>query len=169
MAALFPGGWFMRRSVFALVVVTLWCATACFAQDSKSNGWVGTWKLDTAQSKLQQAPQQETLQVDAGTKDNIKWSLNGTAADGTTYSESFDGKADGKSYPIMRDNKEFAQITYRWVNDNSVTALVRIPDGGITSEKIDLAPDGKTMTLHLHSKTKEGKVLADEVAVFRKQ
>jgi hypothetical protein len=88
---------------------------------------------------------------------------------GTTYSENFEGKADGKSYPIMRDNKEFAQVTYRWINDNSLTALVRIPDGTITSEKIDLAPNGKTMTLHLHSKSKESKVLADEVAVFRKQ
>jgi hypothetical protein len=159
----------MRKAILGCVAVLLWCATACAAQESTTNGWLGTWKLDTSKSKLQQAPQQETLQVDAGTKDNIKWSLNGTGADGTTYSESFDGKADGKSYLIMRDNKEFAQITYRWVNDNAVTALVRIPDGGITSEKIDLAPDGKTMTLHLHSKTKEGKVLADEVAVFRKQ
>ena len=96
-------------------------------------------------------------------------SLDGTAADGTTYHEIFDGKADGKSYPIMRDNKEFAQVTYRWVNDNAVTALIRIPDGTVTSEKVDLAPDGKTMTLHLHSKSKAGKVLADEVGVFRKQ
>jgi hypothetical protein len=78
-------------------------------------------------------------------------------------------KADGKSYPIMRDQKEFAQITYRWVNDNAVTALVRIPDGSITGEKSDLSADGKMMTLHLHSKSKEGKVPADEVGVFRKQ
>jgi hypothetical protein len=159
----------MRRSILSLVAGILLCAVACWAQESKGNGWVGTWKLDTTQSKLQQAPKQETLQVDSGTKDSIKWSLNGTTADGTTYSENFEGKADGKSYPIMRDNKEFAQVTYRWINDNSVTALVRIPDGTITSEKIDLAPDGKTMTLHLHSKSKEGKVLADEVGVFRKQ
>ena len=159
----------MRRSLFGLIVAALWCATACFAQDAKSNGWPGTWKLDTAQSKIQQAPQQETLQVDAGTKDSIKWSLNGTDTDGATYHETFDGKDDGNSYPIMRDQKEFAQITYRWVNDNSVTALIRIPDGSITSEKIDLASDGKTMTVHLHSKSKEGKMLADEVAVFRKQ
>jgi hypothetical protein len=159
----------MRRSVLTLAVVMLWCATACLAQESKSNGWLGTWKVDTSKSKLQQAPQQETLQVDAATKDNIKWSLNGTASDGTTYSESFEGKADGKSYPIMRDSKEFAQITYRWVNDNSVTALIKIPDGSVTTEKIDLSPDGKTMTVHLHSKSKEGKVLADELAVFQKQ
>jgi len=159
----------MRRLIFALVAATLWCAMACVAQNSKSNGWLGTWKLDTSKSKLQRPPQQETLQVEAGTKESIKWSLDGTAADGTTYHEIFDGKADGKSYPIMRDNKEFAQVTYRWVNDNAVTALIRIPDGTVTSEKVDLAPDGKTMTLHLHSKSKAGKVLADEVGVFRKQ
>ena len=159
----------MRRSISSLVAVTLLCAAVTIAQESKSSDWLGTWKLDTAQSRLQHPPQQESLQVDGGTKDNIKWSLNGTAADGTTYSESFEGKADGKSYPIMRDNKEFAQITYRWINDSSVTALVKIPDGTITSEKIDLAPDGKMMTLHLHSKSKGGKVLADEVAVFRKE
>ena len=159
----------MRRSVLTLVVMMLWFAMVCLAQDSKSNGWVGTWKLDTSKSKLQQAPQQETLNIEGGTKDNIKWSLDGTAKDGTTYHETFEGKADDKSYPIMRDSKEFAQITYRWVNDKAVTALVRIPDGTITGEKIDLSPDGKTMTLHLHSKSKEGKVLADEVAVFQKQ
>lgn len=159
----------MRKAILGCVAVVLGFATLCIAQESKSSGWLGAWKLDTAQSKLQQAPKQEALQVDGGTKDNIKWSIDGTAADGTTYHESFEGKADGKSYPIMRDNKEFAQITYRWINDNSVTALVRIPDGTITSEKIDLSPDGKTMTLHLHSKSKEGKVLGDEVAVFKKQ
>lgn len=159
----------MRKAILGCVGVVLWFAILSIAQESKSSGWLGTWKLDTTQSKLQQAPKQETLQVDGGTKDNIKWSIDGTAADGTNYHESFEGKADGKSYPIMRDNKEFSQVTYRWINDNSVTALVRIPDGTITSEKIDLSPDGKSMTLHLHSKSKEGKVLADEVAVFQKQ
>ena len=158
----------MRRFLSPLIIATLWCATAAIAQESTANRWVGTWKLDTSKSKLQQAPQQETLKIEAGTKDNIRWSLDGTAKDGTTYHETFEGKADGKSYPIMRDSKEFSQITYRWVNDNSVTALVRIPDGTITGQKIDLSPDGKTMTLHLHSK-KESKVMADEVAVFQKQ
>jgi hypothetical protein len=157
----------MRRFSFGLTVA-LWCATICFAQGSSE--WVGTWKLDTAQSKLQQAPKQETLQVvDAGSKDNIKWSIDGTAADGSTYHETFEGQADGKSYPIMRDNKEFSQVTYRWINDNSVSGLVKLPDGTTTTEKIELAPDGKTMTLHLHSKSKEGKVLGDELAVYKKQ
>jgi hypothetical protein len=157
----------MRRFAFGLVFATLCCGTMAFAQTSD---WVGTWKLDTTQSKLQQAPKQETLQVvDGGSRDNIKWSIDGTAADGTTYHETFDGMADGKSYPIMRDNKEFSQVSYRWVNDNSVTALVKIPDGTVTTEKIDLAPDGKTITLHLHSKSKDGKVLGDEVAVYKKQ
>ena len=110
----------MRRYIVSVLATILLCAAVCIAQEPKSNGWLGTWKLDSGKSKLQQAPQQESLQVDAATKDNIKWSLNGTAADGSTYSESFEGKADGKSYPIMRDNKEFAQVTYRWINDNSV-------------------------------------------------
>lgn len=158
----------MRRFIFGLIVAALWCATTCFAQGS--NDWVGTWKLDTAQSKLHQAPKQETLQIiDSGSKDNIKWSIDGTAADGSTYHETFEGQADGKSYPIMRDNKEFSQVSYQWIDDNSVNALVKIPDGTTTTEKIDLAPDGKTITLHLHSKSKDGKVLGDEVAVYKKQ
>ena len=70
----------MRRATLSFILI-FWCVTLGVAQD-KGNQWLGTWKLDTAKSKLQQSPKEETLQVDAAAKDNIKWSLNGTAADG---------------------------------------------------------------------------------------
>src|SRR2546423_12191582 len=91
----------LRRATLSCILI-FWCVTLGVAQD-KGNQWLGTWKLDTAKSKLQQSPKEETLQVDAAAKDNIKWSLNGTAADGSNYSENFEGKADGKPYAINRD------------------------------------------------------------------
>src|SRR5512136_1296068 len=92
-----------------LVALLLGCAMA-FAQAKKAaaaDPWVGTWKLDTSKSKFHNpGPKEETLTVDAASQDAVKYSMKGTAADGSPYTEAYDGKPDGKEYPLTRNGQE---------------------------------------------------------------
>src|SRR5262245_14214761 len=75
--------------------------------------WIGKWKLDVAKSKFHDlAPKQETLTIDAASRSSIKYSIKGTGANGAPYTESFQGKPDGREYSLLRDGQPIARISY---------------------------------------------------------
>ena len=154
---------------FALAALLLSCSLA-FAQAKKApaaDPWVGDWKLDVAQSKFHNpAPKEETLTVDAASKDAVKYSTKGTAADGSAYTEAYDGKPDGKEYPLTRNGQEVAKVSYHRVNDHYSTGKGTVADGSTFTETVRLAKDGKTLTVKQHFTSKEG--AADDVVVFHK-
>jgi len=154
---------------FTLIALLLGCSLA-FAQAKKgpaADPWVGDWKLDVAQSKFHNpAPKEETLTVDAASKSAVKYSTKGTAADGSAYTEAYDGKPDGKEYPLTRNGQEVAKISYHRNNDHYSTGKGTVADGSTFTESVTLAKDGKTLTVKQHYTTKEG--AADDVVVFHK-
>src|SRR5262249_25843879 len=90
------GGTHMKKLTLLALVLT---GALAFAQ--AADPWAGTWKFDAAKSKLHgPAPKEETV-TSQGTgpgRDIVKYSIRGTAADGTPIDESFDGKSDGQPY-----------------------------------------------------------------------
>ena len=154
-----------------LVSVALVLGSAlAFTQAKKApaaDPWVGEWKLDTAKSKFHgPAPKEETLTVDSATKDSVKYSTKGTAADGSAYTEAYDGKADGKEYPLTRDGKEAAKVSYHKNSDHKSTGKGTIADGSTFTEVATVANDGKTLTIKQHFTTKGGEW--DDLIVFHK-
>ena len=55
--------------------------------------WVGTYKLDVAQSKIGgPAPSEETVTVTSATKDSIKYTISGKDPQGNSYTMNYEGR-----------------------------------------------------------------------------
>lgn len=158
----------MKRglSLAALLV----CGSLAFAQAKKApqaDPWVGQWKLDTAKSQFHNpGPKEETLTVDAASKDAVKYSMKGTAVDGSAYTEAYEGKADGKEYPLTRNGQEVAKISYHKNTDHHSTGKATVVDGSTFTESATVSNDAKTLTVKQHHTTKAGEF--DEVFIFHR-
>jgi hypothetical protein len=155
-----------------LLLVILLCGFAvAFAQEKKTaqaDPWVGQWKLDTSKSKFHNpGPKEETLTVDAANNDSIKYSTKGTGPDGSPYTEAYDGKPDGKEYPLTRNGQEVAKISYHRNSDHNSTGKATVVDGSTFTETVTLAKDGKTITVKQDHQEKGSAY--DDVIVFTKQ
>ena len=144
--------------------------TAAFAFTQATDPWAGTWKFDAAKSKLHgPAPKEETV-TSQGTgpgRDIVKYSIRGTAADGTAIDESFDGKSDGQPYPFMAGGKEVAKITYHRDSANQYSSHGTSSDGATTAATVTLSKDGKSITVQEHVKGPQGEF--DQTVVYNKQ
>ncbi len=129
--------------------------------------WVGKWKLDIAKSKFHgPAPKEETLTVDAANKTAVKYSTKGTGADGAPYTESYDGKPDGKEYSLLRNGQPVARISYHRNTPHNSTGHGGTADGATFVESVTLSNDGKTITVKQHFTTKDSEF--DNIVVFHK-
>jgi hypothetical protein len=129
--------------------------------------WVGKFKLDTAKSKFHDpAPKEETLTVDAANKSAVKYSTKGTGADGAPYTESYDGKPDGKEYSLLRNGQPVARVSYHRDTPHSSTGHGATADGATFVEIVTLSSDGKTITVKQHVTAKDGAF--DNIVVFHR-
>jgi hypothetical protein len=161
---------------FLVLFLLLSCAVA-FSQKKKQTGtdptgpknsWVGTYKLDVAQSKIGgQPPQEETVAVSAATKDSVKYTIQGKDAQGNSYTMNYEGKV-GTAAPQMAEGKEIAQITYQMPSSHQFTSQGRGSDGSSSTGTITLAKDNKTITVQEHSKDPKG-TERDQTMVYVRQ
>jgi hypothetical protein len=163
-----------RRLCF---VALLFCCSLAFAQAATKapapapaptpDPWAGKFKLDIAHSKFHgPAPKEETLTVDAANRSAVKYSTKGTGADGAPYTESFDGKPDGKEYSLLRNGQPVARISYHRNTPHNSTGKGATADGAIFTENVTLSNDGKTITVKQHFTAKDGEF--DQVVVFHR-
>ena len=84
-----------------LVLFLLLSSTAAFSQKkNQTNAWVGTYKLDVAQSRISgPPPAEETVVVSSASKDSVKYAIQGKDAQGNSYAINFDGKV-GTAAPL---------------------------------------------------------------------
>lgn len=151
----------------ALIMSCVFAFAANQAQSQSAKAWAGTWKLDTSKSKLHNAaPQSITLHIETMDGQTVKFTANGTGPDGKPFSESFDGKADGKQYPLMVNGSEAGKVSYRRESDGKFSGHGTLPEGTVT-ESLSLSPDGKTMTVQVQVRSSQGDY--DETEVFTKQ
>jgi hypothetical protein len=76
------------RMIFLTLPVVLIAASACFAQDAH----MGTWKLNTAQSKIANGAPRNTKVVYEAAGDQIKVTVDGLNPDGTASHDEWTGK-----------------------------------------------------------------------------
>jgi hypothetical protein len=158
---------------FLVLFLLLTCAVA-FSQTKKRTGndskdpWVGTYKLDVAQSKISgQPPAQETVVVTSASKDSVKYTIQGKDAQGNSYTMNYEGKV-GTAAPQMAEGKEIAQITYQMPSSHQFTSQGRGTDGSSSTGTITLAKDNKTITVQEHNKDAQG-AERDQTMVYVKQ
>jgi hypothetical protein len=158
----------MRKLVW--IFLLLGC-TAAFAGDkkaAKTDPWVGDWKMDMSKSKFPTpGPKEETLTIAAADEAAVKYATKGTGPDGVPYTESYDGKPDGKAYPLTKNGQEVGRISYHRTSDHSSTGTAEMADGTLVTETITLSRNGKTITIKGHIKA--GRSLLEETIVFNKK
>jgi hypothetical protein len=128
------------RLLFVLLALSL----VVFAADSPFSG---TWKLNTAKSKLPPpAPQSDVATVDAD-DNGLKFSEDITDDKGQPIKISFEAKFDGKDYPVTGDPTSDS-ISYRRVGANTLKSTTK-KGGKIVSEAtIVVSKDGKVTTVN---------------------
>lgn len=130
-----------RAIVTCLVLYFLGAAVSLAA-----DGFIGTWKLNEAKSKLAPGITRNSTVVYVAAGDSTKVTIDGTGADGKPAHNEWTGKFDGKDYPVTGDPTSDSRALTR-VDDHTVTFAVK-KDGKVTiSGRIVLSADGKTRTV----------------------
>jgi len=157
-----------RFSTVALVLLAVATSGVALAQ---SNPFVGTWKLNTANSKfgLGPAPQNLTQTYEAQ-GDGVKVSTEGTAADGSSigwsYTANYDGtdnRITGTGVPDGADT-----IAIKRINEHATSAALKKGGAVVRTARTVVSKDGKVLTLTAKGKNDQG-LPRSNILLFDKQ
>jgi hypothetical protein len=154
--------------VLAVVVLCLGVPALMLADDNPN---IGAWKLNTEKSKYTGIPAPKSLtRTVTADGDSVKYSFEGTGADGSALSYSFTVKYDGKDAPITGSGMPYGadQIAIKRITSHKYSATLK-KDGKIvgTSTSV-ISSDGKTITLNGKGTDAKGKAVSS-TQVYDKQ
>src|ERR1700694_3402922 len=137
---------------------------------AQSNPVVGTWKLNVVRSKYTSgsAPQNLTRTVEAQ-GDAVKYSYEGTAADGSPIAYGFTVNYDGKDYPVtgsMPGGPDM--IAIKRINPHTFEATQKKEGKVVGTAKVEISKDGMVTTVTSKSTNGSGESIS-YVAVYDKQ
>jgi hypothetical protein len=150
----------------AIILALLLCfvgATVCFAAD----GFMGTWKLNEAKSKLNPGTPKNSTVVYEAAGDGVKVTIDGTDSDGKPTHNEWTGKFDGKDYPVTGDPSSDTRALKK-VDEHTITFVVKKGDKVTTTGRIVLSAAGKTRTVSTSGTDSKGKKISG-TAVYDKQ
>src|SRR5213083_191797 len=108
--------------------------------------WFGTWTLNFTKSTANANPRfkKVTSRIEPR-EDGIKvtYDMVGTRG-GITHME-WSGKFDGKDYPVQGVDYVLTNA-YRWIGDSSYEIVVKVDGAVAATAKVQISPDGKTLT-----------------------
>ena len=109
---------------------------------------VGTWKLDVAKStyKPGPAPKSQTIVVEQAGK-GVKVAIDAVNADGSSLKWGFTTPRDGKTESPVTGNPLFDTIMATRESANAGTNLYKKGGKLVSTTKVAIAADGKTMTV----------------------
>ena len=151
-----------RATVLTLALCFVGVAV-CFAAD----GFMGTWKLNEAKSKIGPGAPKNSTVVYEPAGDNVKITIDGTDGEGKPLHNEWTGKFDGNEYPVTGD-PSVDMRSVKKVNDHTLTAT-QMKDGKVvTTARIVLSADGKTRTVTATGTDAKGNKISS-TAVYDKQ
>jgi hypothetical protein len=151
------------RAIAVTLALCLVGATLCLAAD----GFLGTWKLNEAKSKLAPGTAKNSTVVYSAVGDNMKVTIDGTDAAGKPAHNEWMGKFDGKDYPVTGDSTSDARSVKK-VDDHNLTFAVKKGGKVLFTGTIVLSADGKTRTVTTEGTDAAGKKVT-ATAVYDKQ
>ena len=138
-------------------------AALCLAAD----GFMGTWKLNEAKSKLAPGTAKNSTVVYSTMGDNIMVTIDGTDAAGKPTHTEWMGKYDGKDYAVTGDSTSDMRSVTK-IDDHTLTFSVKKGDKVLFTGRIVLSADGKTRTVTTEGTDSSGKMI-NSIAVYDKQ
>jgi hypothetical protein len=151
------------RATVMTLVLGLMGAALCLADD----GFIGTWQLNEAKSKLAPGTAKNSTVVYAVMGDNIMVTIDGTDATGKPMHNEWMGKYDGKDYPVTGDATSDARSVKK-IDDHTLTFTVKKGDKVLITGRIVLSMDGKTRTVTTEGTDSSGKMVS-ATAVYDKR
>jgi hypothetical protein len=152
----------LRTIGFTLALCLVAVATT-FASDPN----MGTWKLNDAKSKLAAGIGKNDTVVYEAVNDNVKVSIDGTAADGKAIHTEWTGKFDGKEYAVTGDPTSDMR-SYTRVDANTLAFAAQQAGKPTLSGQIVVSADGKTRTVTTNAKDEKGMKVTN-TGVYDKQ
>ena len=117
-------------------------AAVCFAAD----GFMGTWKLNEAKSKIGPGATKNSTVVYEAAGDNVKVTVDGTDGEGKPRHTEWTGKFDGNDYAVTGDESADMRSVKK-VDDHTLTVTQKKDGKVISTARIVLSADGKTRTV----------------------
>jgi len=121
-----------------------------------ADGFMGTWKLNEAKSKLGLGSRKNNTVVYEAAGDNVKVTADGTDSDGKPAHNEWTGKFDGKDYPVTGDPTADTR-SYRMVNDHTLTLTDKKNGKTTITGRIVVSADGKSRTVTVSGTAATGK------------
>ena len=159
----------MKQTLLALVALAI-CLVAPTLMKADASALVGTWKLNVAKSTFSgaTAPKNMTRTITAD-GDNVTYSFDCVAADGSPLKYSFTVKYDGKDYAITGTGPNGSDhINLKQVNSHMTQGTLKIGDKVVATVHTTVSHDGKTTTVNSKGTDKDGKPLKQN-QVYDKQ
>ena len=155
----------MKTKTFGLILAVCFLgAGACFADPHK-----GTWKLDPAKSKLGKGTGRNNVvnyeYEFPGLRTKVL--IDGVDAHGHPFHSSWEGKFNGKDYPVTGDSTSDSR-SYTKVNENSLNFTAKKAGHVVTSGRIAVAADEKSRTVTSWSTDAKGKKVKS-IAFYNKE
>ena len=153
--------------ILAVVVLCLAVPILMLAQDNPN---IGTWKLNTEKSKYDGVPAPKSLtRTVAADGDSVKYSFEGTGADGAALSYGFTIKYDGKDTAITGSGMPYGAdtIAIKRLSSHKFSATLKKGGKAIGTSISNISADGKTVTLNGKG-TVDGKAVSS-TQVYDKQ
>jgi hypothetical protein len=132
---------FLRIGVFSLLA-------AGIASAAGYDGFLGTWKLNEAKSKIAAGTIKNSTVVYTKDGDKVKVAIDGTDTKGQAYHSDWTGKLDGKDYALTGDPANDMR-SYKVINDHTLLATSKKGGKEVNTAHIVLSADGKTRTVTL--------------------
>jgi len=151
------------RTIGTTLALCLVGAALCLAAD----GFLGTWKLNDAKSKLAPGTAKNSTVVYSTMGDNMMVTIDGTDAAGKPTHNEWMGKFDGKDYPVTGDSSSDARSVKK-IDDHTLTFTVKKGDKVLFTGQIVLSADGKSRTVTTEGTDASGKKIT-ATAVYDKQ
>jgi hypothetical protein len=151
------------RAIVMTLALGLVGAALCLAAD----GFMGTWKLNEAKSKLAPGTAKNNTVVYSAMGDNIMVTIDGTDAAGKPTHTEWTGKFDGKDYPVTGDSTSDARSVKK-IDDHTLTFAVKKGIKVLITGRIVLSADGKSRTVTTEGTDTSGKKIS-ATAVYDKQ
>ena len=151
-----------RATVLTLALCFVGVAL-CMAAD----GFMGTWKLNEAKSKIGSGAAKNSTVVYEAAGDSVKITIDGTDSEGKPLHSEWTGKFDGNDYAVTGD-PSVDMRSIKKVDDHTLTATQKKDGKVTTTARIVLSADGKTRTVTASGTDAKGNKISS-TAVYDKQ
>ena len=152
-----------KFSIFLAASALLSALALASAFGADADVFVGTWKLDPAQSRAESGtvPKSETRTYAIIQGDVLTLVVDGVGADGMGFAYGATGDITGKEYPVT-DRGQGARIlgdviSWKKINDRTVEMDIKEKGEIINATQHSVSADGKTLTITENGIDPDGK------------